>query len=80
MERKPEDITADNYTTEDLGGILEDHADDAVPYCEDGDDQAHDTALREALERLYYLSIQSRDWARAFELAAEIEDLTPSVY
>ena len=74
MERKPEDITADNYTEEDLGAVLEDHADDAVPYC---DPHAEE---RTALEQLYYLAIQSRDWARAFDLAAQIESLSPSVY
>jgi hypothetical protein len=74
MERKPEDITADNYTEEDLGAVLEDHADDAVPYCDPNAEE------RTALERLYYLAIQSRDWARAFDLAAQIESLSPSVY
>jgi hypothetical protein len=47
MERKPEDITADNYTQEDLGAVLEDHADEAVP-C---DPHAEE---RVALEQLYY--------------------------
>ena len=73
MERKPEDVTIDTYTEEDLGAVLEDHADDAVPY----DPHAEE---RTALEQLYYLAIQSRDWARAFDLAAQIEALSPSVY
>ena len=73
MERKPEDVTIDTYTEEDLGAVLEDHADEAVP-C---DPHAEE---RVALEQLYYLAIQSRDWARAFDLAAQIESLSPSVY
>jgi len=75
VERKPEDVTIDTYTEEDLGAVLEDHADDGAQLLDDPHAEE-----RTALEQLYYLAIQSRDWARAFDLAAQIEALSPSVY
>ena len=35
MERKPEDVTIDTYTEDDLGAVLEDYADDGVQLLDD---------------------------------------------